>query len=122
MKTLKAGTTKDFFASARETAREIDENKEVTQKDIVWIEPDTMLELLKINTTDVIKTIRKASRITYAELEKNTGRSRASLNKDIRILEQVGIVRVQSEKNPGHGRHKVVEMVSVTPLEFKAVI
>ncbi|NOY72018.1 MAG: HTH domain-containing protein [Gammaproteobacteria bacterium] len=122
MKTLKAGTTKDFFASARETAREIDENRAVTQKDIIWIEADTMLELLKINTTDVIKTIRNASRITYTELEKNTGRSRASLNKDIRVLEQVGIVRVQSEKNAGHGQHKVVEIVSAAPMEFKAVI
>jgi len=122
MKTLKAGTTKDFFTSALETAREIDEGKKITQKDVVWIEPEMMLELLKINTTDVIKAIRSASRITYAELQKNTGRSRATLNKDIRVLEQVGIVRVQSEKNPGHGRHKVVEIVSSAPMEFKAVI
>jgi len=122
MKTLRAGTTKDFFLSVRETAHEIDEGKKVTQKDVVWIEPDMMLELLKINTTDVIKTIRSASRITYTELQKNTGRSRAALNKDIRVLEQVGIVRVQSEKNAGHGQHKVVELVSAAPLEFKAVI
>lgn len=122
MKTLKAGTTKDFFSSVRETAREIDEGKTVTPKDTVWIEPEVMLELLKINATDVIKTIRSSSRVTYAELQKNTGRSRAALNKDIRVLEQVGIVRVQTEKNPGHGVHKVVELVSAAPMEFKAVI
>ena len=70
MKTLKAGTTKDFFSSVRETAREIDEGKSVTPKNTIWIEPEVLLELLKINTTDVIKTIRNSSRVTYAELQK----------------------------------------------------
>jgi len=37
---LKSGTTKDFFDSARETAREIDEGKKVTEKDIIRIGED----------------------------------------------------------------------------------
>jgi hypothetical protein len=36
---LKAGLLKDFFASARETAREIDEGRKITPKNVIWVAP-----------------------------------------------------------------------------------
>lgn len=35
---IKKGNISDFFASAKETAKEIDEGKKVTRKNTIWVE------------------------------------------------------------------------------------
>ena len=38
--TIKSGKLSDFFASARETAKEIDAGRKVTPRNSIWVEPD----------------------------------------------------------------------------------
>ena len=49
---LKNGSVSDFFASAKETAKEIDEGKKVTPKNIVWVEPSDLMAILKPERTN----------------------------------------------------------------------
>ena len=44
---LKAGSMSDFFSSAKETAKEIDEGKKVTKKNIIWVDPIDLMAILK---------------------------------------------------------------------------
>ena len=36
---LKAGSMEDFFSSAKETAKEIDNKEKITEKNIIWVDP-----------------------------------------------------------------------------------
>ena len=49
-------------------------------------------------------------------------RDRSAVTKDIKLLEQYGLVTVQEEVNPGHGYHKVVHVISKQPIYLEAVI
>lgn len=48
-------------------------------------------------------------------------RNRASVYRDISELERFGLVKTHEEINPGHGRHKIVELVA-SKLRLEAYI
>ena len=57
--TIKSGTLDDFFASAKETAKEIDEGRKITPKNIIWVEPDDLRALLKPERTSLVRFLRQ---------------------------------------------------------------
>ena len=63
MKEIKNGTLDDFFASAKETAREINQGKRVTPKCIIWMETEDLLYLLKPAKRLLLKYIREHSNL-----------------------------------------------------------
>ena len=44
---IKAGYLEDFFISARQTAREIDQGNWLTPKNIIWVEAEDLAALLE---------------------------------------------------------------------------
>lgn len=107
--TIKSGTLDDFFASAKETAREIDERRKITPKNIIWVEPDDLRALLKPERTNLVRFLRQHNRVIFSELMQAMGRTPASLNNDLEILSKYQLVRIYKEPNPGHGVRKVIE-------------
>ena len=99
----------DFFTSARETAKEIDEGRKVTPKNIVWVEPNDLRALLKPERTRLVEYLRQNNRVIFSELMQAMGRTPASLNNDLEILSKYQLVRIFREPNPGHGVRKVIE-------------
>ena len=55
---IKKGDISDFFASAKETAKEIDEGKKVTRKNTIWVESKDLMNLLKPERTKLVKYLR----------------------------------------------------------------
>ena len=106
---LKAGSLHDFFASAKETAKEIDEGKKVTKKNIVWVEPSDLMAILKPERTRIVQYLRKKQRVVFSELMSDMHRTPVSLNNDLKILSKYQLVKIFKEPNPGHGVHKVIE-------------
>ena len=43
---IKSGSLADFFASAKETAREIDSGKKLTRKKTIWVDQKDLMLLL----------------------------------------------------------------------------
>ena len=120
---MKSGTISDFFASAKETAKEIDEAKKITTKNIIWIEPEDMINLLKPERARLVRYLRGKKRIVFSELVKVMHRNSMSLNRDISLLLKYNLVRIIMEKNPGHGLRKVIEpMFGTQRLEFKVEV
>ncbi|NHZ71833.1 MAG: transcriptional regulator [Aquificales bacterium] len=107
--TIKSGSISDFFASARETAKEIDEERKITPKNIIWVEPNDLRALLKPERTNLVKFLRHNKRVIFSELMQAMGRTPASLNNDLEILAKYQLVRIFREPNPGHGMRKVIE-------------
>ena len=56
---IKAGTLSDFFASAKETAKEIDSGKAITPKKTIWVDAKDLMLLLKPERTNLVKYLRK---------------------------------------------------------------
>jgi predicted transcriptional regulator len=120
---IKAGNLSDFFSSAKETAREIDDGKRLTRKNTIWVDPKDLMLLLKPERTSLVKYLRKEKKVVFSELMSAMKRSPVSLNNDLRILSKYDLVRITRETNPGHGVHKVIEFsVGSEKIEFRVEI
>jgi len=120
---LKAGSISDFFSSAKETAKEIDEKRRVTRKNIIWVDPVDLMSILKPERTKLVQYLRKKRRVIFSELMSDMKRTPVSLNNDLKILSRYQLVKIFKESNPGHGLHKVIESTfGNEKIEFKAVI
>ncbi len=104
---IKSGTLSDFFASAKETAREIDKGKKFTKKNIIWVDPEDLILLLKPERTNLVRYLRKEKKVVFSELMQVLNRSHASLNNDLKILSKYDLIRISTENK--HGIHKVIE-------------
>ena len=120
---IKSGSLTDFFASAKETAKEIDEGKHVTRKNTVWVDPSELVDLLKPERANLIRYLRGKKRIFFCDLITQMKRTAGSLNRDLKLLSKYQLVKTYKEKNPGNGVHKVVEpMFGNNKIEFKAEV
>ena len=113
----------DFFASAKETAKEIDNKETLTEKYIIWVDPLDLMAILKPERTRIIKYLRKNKRVIFSQLMSDMQRTPISLNNDLKILSRYQLVKIFKEPNPGHGVHKVIESTfGNETIEFKAMI
>jgi hypothetical protein len=80
MKTeIRIGSIDNFFESAKQTAREIDEGKKLTRKCTIWVEPSNLNELLK--RTEQIQYLRNKKKITVRQMAEDMNQSSASLKR-----------------------------------------
>jgi predicted transcriptional regulator len=113
----------DFFDSALESAKEIDNKANVTEKHTIWMETDDLLNILKPQRTKLIKYLRNKSKVDYSTLLKELDKTPTSLNKDLELLYKVGLVDILKEPNAGHGIKKIIKpLYKNEKLEFKAVV
>ncbi|NOZ90270.1 MAG: hypothetical protein GXO60_03185 [Epsilonproteobacteria bacterium] len=78
---IKNGSIDDFFASAKESAKEIDEGLKVTPKHTIWMETEDLFNILKPTRTKVIEYIKNKEKVYYSVMLKELGKSPSSLNK-----------------------------------------
>ncbi len=120
---IKTGDLSDFFVSAKETAKEIDEGRKLTPKNIIWVAPSDLMAILKPERTKLIQYLRKKKKVIFSELMSVMQRTPVSLNNDLKLLSKYQLIKTFKERNPGHGMHKVVESTfGDEKIEFKAVI
>lgn len=120
---LRAGTLSDFFASAKKTAKEIDEGRRLTRKNIIWVSPSDLMAILKPERTKLVRYLRENRKVVYSDLMSAMRRTPVSLNNDLKILSKYQLVKILREPNPGHGLHKVIEATfGKEKIEFKAEI
>ena len=119
---IKAGTLSDFFASAKETAKEIDSGKAITPKNTIWVDAKDLMLLLKPERTNLVRYLRKEKTAIFSHLAKALHRSPVSLNNDLKILSRYGLVTITKETNPGHGVCKVITSNLDDKIEFRVVV
>ncbi len=120
---LKAGSMEDFFSSAKETAKEIDNKEKITEKNIIWVDPLDLMAILKPERTRIVQYLRKKKRVFFSDLMSDMHRTPVSLNNDLKILSRYQLIKIFKEPNPGHGVRKVIESTfGNEKIEFKAVI
>jgi len=119
---IKAGTLSDFFASARETAKEIDSGKAITHKNTIWVDAKDLMLLLKPERTNLVKYLRKEKTAIFSHMAKALNRSPISLNNDLKILSRYDLVTITKETNPGHGVCKVITSNLDDKIEFRVEV
>lgn len=120
--TVKTGTVDEFFFNVREVMRAADKGQAIKQRcaTLTFTEPSEMLHFLSVAKIKLINIIRNHPD-TITNIAKETRRNRAAVYRDITELEKFGIVKTHEEINPGHGKHKIVELVAPR-LKLEAII
>ncbi|MFW8601592.1 transcriptional regulator [Desulfobacterota bacterium M19] len=96
---LKAGSIKDFFISARETAKEIDAGRKLTPKNTIWVAPSDLMAILKPERTKLVQYLRGKRKVVYSDLMSAMNRTPGSLNNDLKILSKYQLVKILREPN-----------------------
>jgi len=123
MVTIQNGTIDDFFDSAMQSAKQIDENKKVTPKHTIWMETEDLLNILKPQRTKLIQYLKNKTKVYYSVILDELKKSPSSLNKDLELLSKYQLINISKETNAGHGIRKVIQsLYHNEQLEFKAIV
>ncbi len=98
-----------FFDRAREHARKLDRGEELAPEiTISFAEAGDMMRVLSAERIRLLRAAReKASPVS--DLAARLRRDLRAVSRDVDLLEQFGLLRTRYEKNPGHGRRRMVE-------------
>jgi predicted transcriptional regulator len=123
MLNIQNGTIGDFFDSALQTAKQIDENKKVTPKHTIWMETNDLLNILKPQRTKLIKYLKNKTKVYYSVMLSELKKSPSSLNADLELLSKYQLIDILKEPNAGHGIRKVIKpLYSDEQIEFRATV
>lgn len=112
---VKTGTVEEFFTSVKTIMRSADKGESIKQRSatLTFTDPVEMLHCLSASKIKLINSIRNHPD-TITNIAKTTKRNRTAVYRDVSELEKFGLVKTHEEINPGHGRHKIVELVAPT--------
>jgi len=123
MISIQNGTIDDFFESAMQTAKQIDDNKKVTPKHIIWMETDDLLNILKPQRTKLLQYLKNKTKVYYSVLLKELKKSPSSLNQDLELLSKYQLINILKEPNAGHGIRKIIKPLYLNEqIEFRATV
>ena len=119
---VKTGSVEEFFSTVGSTMRSADKGEAIKPhiKTLSFEDPMEMLRFLSTAKLKLIHRIRQQPD-SITNLAKDTHRKVSAVTRDINELEKVGIVQSHSVINPGHGRHKIIELTA-TQLKLEASI
>jgi predicted transcriptional regulator len=109
-KSLKVGTssTKHFFERSLERARRLERGEELaSEMRLTFEDPADLLRVLTAQRVRVIHAVRKKP-APVSDLAAILKRDRTAVRRDVKVLKSFGLVKIQEEANPGHGRRKIV--------------
>jgi predicted transcriptional regulator len=110
---VKTGSVEEFFSTVGSVMRSADRKEPIKPKikTLIFEDPFEMFHYLSKSKIILINRIRKRPD-SIKNLAKDTHRNITAITRDINELEEVGIVRSHSIINPGHGRHKIIELTA----------
>lgn len=106
---IKNGTLDDFFDAAIKDARDIDNNKNITESKEIWMDKNDLFNILKPARAKVLQYLKGKDSVDYSVMLSDLKKSPASLNQDLELLEKYELVDIFKENNSGHGVKKVIK-------------
>lgn len=110
---VKPGSIDDFFSTVGEAMRSADKGETIKPriKTLLFEDPMEMLHFLSTAKLKLIRKIREQPD-SITNLAKVTRRKVSAVARDINELEKVGIVKTYNVINPGHGKHRIIELTA----------
>lgn len=75
---------------------------------LTFEDPADLIRALTVQRVRVLRAVRKKP-APVSDLALVLKRDRTAVKRDVKILASLGLVKTHEEKNPGHGRRKIVE-------------
>ncbi|MFI5117309.1 MAG: hypothetical protein ACHP8B_11505 [Terriglobales bacterium] len=98
-----------FFRRAREHARKLDRGEPIAPEITVTFEDvRDMLRVLSAERVRLLRVTREKA-VPVSDLASGLKRDTRAVSRDVDLLESFGLLRTRYEKNPGHGRRRIVE-------------
>lgn len=107
--TVSTGSVDDCFDRARRHARALDRGERLESEITVTFED--VSDMLRVLSSERVRLLRKILEKpeSISRLAIILKRAPRAVSRDVGILEDFGLLSTHFEKNPGHGRRKVVE-------------
>lgn len=116
--TIKTESREEFFARGKSIAALLDKGKKLTPNRIISFEdPDDLIKFLTKPKLALLSAIRKRPD-SISHLATKLHRSRSAIDKDIRLLESIGIVKSEYIANPGHGKLRIIKTIDSNPIKL----
>ena len=97
-----------FFGRIREHARKLDRGERlVPEITISFEDPSDLIRVLSAERIKLLKVAKKKP-AGITELAHRLKRDHRAVSRDVDLLEKFGLVRSNYERNPAHGRRRVV--------------
>jgi predicted transcriptional regulator len=118
---VKTGTTDEYFADVRETARQI-ERGEVPKPEftLTFEDPGDMFAVMTTARLELFRAA-KSDPSSITAIAKRLHRDRSTVKRDVDILVAAGLLAVEELPLPGHGRQKFVRAVA-DRIQLQAVV
>jgi predicted transcriptional regulator len=115
---VKTETVDEFFMRGKSIARRLDKKEKlVFQRIISFEDPEDLARFLTQTKRALLAAIRKKPK-SISILASELHRSRSSVDKDIQMLEAIGMVESEYVSNPGHGRCRVIKTIDSSPIKL----
>jgi predicted transcriptional regulator len=109
-----ADGVKGFFDRAHAHARKLDRGEELVPEATVSFENvSDMVRVLSAERVRLLHVAREKA-TSMSDLATDLGRDTRAIARDVDLLERFGLLRSRYEKNPGHGRRRIVESRAAT--------
>jgi predicted transcriptional regulator len=100
---------KGFFSRVREHARRLDRGEELAPEITVSFEnASDMMRVLSAQRVRLLHAAREKA-TPMSDLALDLRRDTRAVARDVDLLERFGLLRSRYEKNPGHGKRRIVE-------------
>jgi predicted transcriptional regulator len=103
-----------FFNRAREHARKLDKWEELAPE--ITVSFENASDMVRVLSEQRIRLLGVARQRPSAvsDLASDLKRDIRAVSRDVNLLEAFGLVQSRYEKNPGHGRRRIVEPRAAT--------
>lgn len=116
---VKTETLEEFFDRGKETAKLIDKGEKLFPRKVISFEdPEDLVRFITQAKLALIAAIRRKPN-SVSNLAHQLHRSRAAINKDVQLLESVGIIESEYVINPGHGRCRIIKAIDSRPIKLR---
>ena len=117
--TLMIGNEEDFFKRGKRLAKLADAGNQIQEESVIsFEEPATLLKLLTATKFDLFRVV-KAHPDSITRIAERLHRDRSAVKRDIDQLAKAGILMIEEQQLPGHGRMKQVR-VAATQFKLEA--
>src|ERR1044071_3602018 len=110
---MTVGGPEDFFKRASGHATKLDRGENLPSEiRVMFVDPADLVRALSVERLRVLQVIRQKqgkSLTTLSSLAVKLKRDRKAVVRDVTLLEKLGLLRIRTQANPGHGIVKVVE-------------
>ena len=120
-KTVNTGTTEEYFAQVRETAKQLDRGDVPKPEFTLTIEdPGDMFAVMSPARLELFRAA-KSDPSSITAIAHRLHRDRSTVKKDVDILVAAGLLNIEEVPLPGHGRQKFVRAVA-DRIQLQAVV